>query len=230
MNTIYVDFEALSNPVTIVSIGAVDSRGREFYKLIRPFSFDFGSNKNTRILELTGLNINELRKAQNVNQVFGAFATWVNSNDKDNRFVFYGESDKMFLLNTLKECGERGQSLAPQVVGVVSNMILNYRDASSEVAYINNENRMLSQVGCIEALGGVIEGDVHNALDDAKNLKLLCSLCDNEENRRRIYQSILLRNGEDINLLDDTISKNNSRRDKVLANLEKKLNKSIGLR
>lgn len=230
MNTIYVDFEALSNPITIVSIGAVDSKGREFYRLIRPFSFDFGSSRNLMLLELTGLDVNELKKAQNVNQVFGAFATWVNSCDKDSKFVFYGESDKMFLLNTLKECGERGQALAPQVVGIISNMVLNYRDGSSEVAYLKHKTKMLSQVACIEELGGVIEGDVHNALDDAKNLKLLCSLCLEENNKARLFESMLVNDGLDVDILTDMSKEKSTKKEKCVASLTKRLYKSLGLK
>ena len=96
----YLDFEAKQYSEKIISIGCVAENGSKFYSLVKPKS---KSKLSKFIIELTGITDEMLATAPDADVVFDQFLDFVaeNTDEQDNNFFCYGDSDKRFLEKTI---------------------------------------------------------------------------------------------------------------------------------
>jgi DNA polymerase III epsilon subunit-like protein len=100
---IFVDFEATQPGNEIIEIGAVAETGEEFHTYVRP-----RNSKITPFIEkLTGITQETVDRAPSPQSAFDRFREWIYTNLRtynysDIEFIAYGDSDKLFLTETIQ--------------------------------------------------------------------------------------------------------------------------------
>lgn len=157
----FVDFEATQGPGEIISVGCVDENGRRFYSLVKPHYME---NLTDFISDLTGITKADLQNAPDIDKVFSEFYTWLDKDEKVDFFV-YGNSDKIFLKNTLKYASD---FYAQCALGLMRS---NLHDFSKDVREHFMLDRDISLVKIVEYYRKEKVAQNHNALDDALCLR-----------------------------------------------------------
>ena len=159
----YIDFEASEAEKRIISVGAVDENGNEFYSLV-----NCDDPITPRIEELTGITQKDVDEAPSSGKVFEDLYDWCMRSDTFPDFVNYGDSDVEFVYNTFL-CAESFKEAS-----MLSFLYLNMYDCSEDIKQFFCVNKTIS----LEKLGKYFDKDMedqnHNALDDAKLLKMVC--------------------------------------------------------
>lgn len=158
----YIDFEASENEKKIISVGVLREDGEEFYSLV--YSDD---PITPRIEEITGISQEEVDQAPSSKEVFEKLFDWCMEKEDMPEFVNYGDGDLDFVYNnflsatTLKEAA------------MLSFLYMNMYDCSQELKDFFYVNKTIS----LEKLGKYFDHSMgeqnHNALDDAKLLKMV---------------------------------------------------------
>ena len=158
----YIDFEATETKKEIISIGCVREDGEEFYSLV--YSDD---PVTSRIEEITGISQEEIDEAPDSRTVFESFYDWCSRYDDVPEFVNYGDSDADFVYNTYLNASSLKEA------SILSFLYINMYDCSEDLKQFFYVNKTIS----LEKLGKYFNRDMedqnHNALDDAKLLKMV---------------------------------------------------------
>ena len=158
----YIDFEASESEKKIISIGCIREDGEEFYSLV------FTEDPITkRIEELTGISQEDIDQAPDSCDVFGRFYDWCEKGEDLPEFICYGDGDYEFIDNTLADARSFKES------AMLSDIYMNMIDCSKDIMDFFYVNKTIS----LEKLGKHFVPDMedqnHNALDDAKLLKVV---------------------------------------------------------
>ncbi len=157
----YIDFEASENEKMIISVGAVNEKGEEFYSLVHT-----DDPITPRIEEITGICQEEIDEAPSASEVFGHFYDWCARYDCP-EFINYGTGDFDFVYNNFASASSFKEA------AMLSFLYLNMYDCSEELKEFFYVNKTIS----LEKLGKFFDKDMgdqnHNALDDAKLLKMV---------------------------------------------------------
>ena len=158
----YVDYEASEAERRIISVGVVRDDGEEFYSVV-----NCDDPITPRIEQLTGISQEDVDEAPSSSKVFSDLYDWVMKEDSYPEFINYGDSDAEFVYNTFL-CAESFKEAA-----MLSFLYLNMYDCSDELKRFFYVNKTIS----LEKLGKYFDKDMeeqnHNALDDAKLLKMV---------------------------------------------------------
>ena len=166
----FMDFEATQFDMEIISVGCVDENGREFYSLVKPH----GMRKMTDfIVALTGITPEQLRNAPKVDDVFSAFYDFVDKTERA-EFFCYGNCDGRFVKTSLKYVKT---FKAQCILGTVYSSLV---DISPEISSIFRTNQTVSLYKLADYYGANEEQN-HNALRDAKMLKLVYEMSRGEQ-------------------------------------------------
>lgn len=157
----YIDFEATQFSERIISIGCIAENGETFYSLVKP-NYKYKITKF--ITELTGITKEMIEEAPDADVVFSSFFHWLHKNSTEKpKFYCYGDCDKTYIDNTLKDITNYYASLA------LSLMSANLVDYSPKVAEMFNRTVNLKRV--YNVLKEEKEQQTHDALEDAVMLK-----------------------------------------------------------
>lgn len=94
----FIDFEASQFKQEIISVGCINERGDEFQSLVQPSDKKITSF----ITSLTGITKDMIENANTADVVFADFWDWISEDDEAPCFICYGNCDKTFVQNTLK--------------------------------------------------------------------------------------------------------------------------------
>lgn len=157
----YIDFEASENEKLIISVGAVNEKGEEFYSLVH-----CDDPITPRIEEITGISQEDIDDAPDSCEVFERLYDWCNR-DGFPEFINYGTGDFDFVSNSLYAASSFKEA------SMLSFLYLNMYDCSEDLKEFFYVNKTIS----LEKLGKFFDKDMgdqtHNALDDAKLLKMV---------------------------------------------------------
>ena len=167
----YIDFEA-SDAEEIISVGCVDENGREFYSLVH--SDDLIS---ADIQKLTGLSQEMVSAAPLADEVFESFYDWCNASEEMPDFICYGDSDHSFVNNTFFLCNSL------KAASILSYIYMNMEDCSEEIRNFFYVNKTISLQKLALHFDENIPEQNHNALDDAKLLKMVYEGIGHDERR-----------------------------------------------
>ena len=197
MKHIFVDFEM--NPIDkqfkearelckseIIEIGAVilnDSLEKvsEFKKYVKP-EYNKISKKCSK---LTGITDEILESAPNFKDAIEEFMNWCKENCEDEEFKIYEWSE-----NDLKQLVK--EINLKQISSEDFEMfIVDWCDFQKEYCRLLGVEKRISLSMAISSIGEEFEGQVHDALWDAKNTASIFILSKNEEKFYRIMQPVL---------------------------------------
>ncbi len=158
----YIDFEASEALQKIISVGCVREDGEEFYLLV------YTDDPITpRIEEITGITQEDIDDARSIDDVFTEFYDWCNRDDEVPEFICYGDGDYEFVSNTFYDASSF------KAASMLGYIYLNMSDCSDEIKRHFYVNKTIS----LEKLARYFDPDFieqnHNALDDAKLLKIV---------------------------------------------------------
>ena len=176
----YIDFEASENEKKIISVGVLREDGEEFYSLV--YSDD---PITPRIEEITGISQEEVDQAPSSKEVFEKLFDWCMEKEDLPEFVNYGDGDLDFVYNnflsatTLKEAA------------MLSFLYMNMYDCSQELKDFFYVNKTIS----LEKLGKYFDHSMgeqnHNALDDAKLLKMVYEKMNSGQTENNVFNEYL---------------------------------------
>lgn len=155
---IYLDFEANIDG-EIIAIGAVTEHGDTFSRLVRPHK-----KLDRKVSELTGITMNYLSKAQDIDSVgLDFFRHWLPP-ILNCEFYTYGDGDEHYLKYTAGLCADK--KIAACLLAIASRL----KNISSRV-----EAKFGRQVGLQSAYltmtSQQVKNQRHNALEDAQMLR-----------------------------------------------------------
>ena len=157
----YIDFEATQFSGEIISVGCADENGRQFYSLVKPAQTgaitDF-------IVDLTGLQPEEIDAAPTADEVFVRFLNWIDHREIA-RFYCYGDSDGHFLDCTLQQLTDFEAQLG---LSVIRAGLIDYA-AEIKKHFALKHSIALKKVAAYYR-GKPVE-QTHNSLEDALLLK-----------------------------------------------------------
>lgn len=175
---IFVDFEATQPGNEIIEIGAVAETGEEFHTYVRPLH-----SKITPFIEkLTGITQETVNNAPKPQSAFDKFREWIYTNLRaynysDIEFIAYGDSDKLFLTETIKN--NLSKIWDNRTLGLACYM------AQTIVDYSKTTKRFFNtKISLIKAFNYVKEIENkqrHAALEDAEMLRTIFNSIDNQE-------------------------------------------------
>ena len=176
----YIDFEASEIEKKIISVGVLREDGEEFYSLV--YSDD---PITPRIEEITGISQEEVDQAPSSKEVFEKLFDWCMEKEDLPEFVNYGDGDLDFVYNnflsatTLKEAA------------MLSFLYMNMYDCSQELKDFFYVNKTIS----LEKLGKYFDHSMgeqnHNALDDAKLLKMVYEKMNSGQTENNVFNEYL---------------------------------------
>lgn len=172
MKKIYLDLEA--NNDEIISIGAVDEEGNEYYSLVKPHS-----KLENHIIAITHIHEEDVAEADIIDDVINSFMEYCGNEPVE--FLTYGK-DTIFL-NKTKEFVAR-----PETAVILKEIASRCKDISHSIAS-HFERQAIGLFSAYLTMNQIRDEDVrqtHNALDDAKLLKWVNEniadyYCTNEE-------------------------------------------------
>lgn len=161
----FVDFEATQYTEEIISIGCVREDGEMLYSVVAPSN---PSKVTPFITNLTGLTKEVIENACSVDEVFKAFADWIERDRVDDSdidiFYCWGNSDENFLRNTTKHMRSHKAKMA---AGYMMANMIDYHKSFSKSAGRKDGIKLLRVVQFLDPEAE----QSHNALDDAIMLK-----------------------------------------------------------
>ena len=159
---IYIDFEASEEKQKIISVGCIKENGDKFYSLVNT-----SDPITARIEELTGICQEEIDNAPSIEKVFEDLFDWSGSELDNPEFICYGDGDFDFVNNTFYDA----KSL--KAASMLGYIYLNMFDCSDEIKTHFYVNKTIS----LEKLAKYFDPNLieqnHNALEDAKLLKMV---------------------------------------------------------
>ena len=176
----YIDFEASEAEKKIISVGCICDDGREFYSLVNtddPITF--------RITQITGITQEDVDSAPSSETVFSDFYDWCYSEEEMSQFICYGDGDFDFVYSNIQSATGYKESL------ILSYLYVNMYDCSQEM----KDHFLVNKTISLEKLGQHYDesmGDQnHNALDDAKLLKMVYEKMNSGETENNVFNEYL---------------------------------------
>ena len=179
MKYIFVDFEMLNIDKKhkaqkrickqeIIEIGAVmfDENYNEissFKKYIKP---EFSDRVSKKIQELTGITNSTLENQGNIEEGLAEFTTWALSEDSQIEVYAWSDSD---LIQIEKECELKNISIE----GNLATLVTNWNNLQDSFDKAVNAKNSTSLANAIYAFDSDFEGQMHDALDDARNTAII---------------------------------------------------------
>lgn len=176
---IFVDFEATQPGNEIIEIGAVTETGEEFHTYVRSLH----SEITPFIEKLTGITQETVDNAPSPQSAFDQFRDWIYKIKlpggalSDIEFIAYGDSDKLFLTETIKN--NLCKVWDNRTLGLVCYMAQTIIDYSKITKRFFN-----TKISLIKAFNYVKEMEKkqrHMALEDAEMLRTIFNSIDNKE-------------------------------------------------
>lgn len=173
----FIDFEANSPSGEIISIGCVSEKGETFYSLV-----NCSTPLDNYVKKITHLTQKQIDKAESIDTVLVYFFSWLmTTNDidyfdwNDINFYHYGSEDVKFIKATLKNVQN---SVNYEQFSALMTRCKNY---GKEVQTFFSINQSISLIAAANYFRTEPEEQTHNALDDAKLLKLVFKNVDGKE-------------------------------------------------
>lgn len=165
----FIDFEANSPSGEIISIGCVSEKGETFYSLV-----NCSTSLGNYVKKITHLTQKQIDKAESIDTVLIFFFSWLMSTIdadyfdwNDINFYHYGSEDIKFIKATLKNIQN---SVNYEQFSAVKTRCKSYE---KEVQTFFSINQPISLIAAANYFKTEPEEQTHNALDDAKLLKLV---------------------------------------------------------
>ncbi len=158
----YIDFEATETRHEIISIGCISEDDREFYSLVHS-----DDPVTPKIEELTGITQEDVDNAPSSTEVFSELFDWCDEDSNFPEFICYGTSDAAFVSNNLD------LATTFKEAGMLSFLYQNMYDCSDEIKAFFYVNKTISLEKLAKHFDNSLADQNHNALDDAKLLKLV---------------------------------------------------------
>lgn len=173
----FIDFEANSPSREIISIGCISEKGETFYSLV-----NCSTPLDNYVKKITHLTQEQIDKAESIDTVLVYFFSWLmTTNDTDYfdwndiNFYHYGSEDAKFIKATLKNVQN---SVNYEQFSAVKTRC---KDYEKEVQKFFSISQPLSLIAAANYFKTEPEEQTHNALDDAKLLKLVFENIDGKE-------------------------------------------------
>ena len=199
MKAVFVDFEM--NPVDkdhrqvkqicpgeIIEIGAVklDERGREiscFKEYVRP---KYAKDIDATCQELTGITMDTVRDAQGSTPVFRRFLAWCGeTGENDYEMYAWSENDWRQLHNEMR-LKQVNMNAAP-----VAWMLEHWQNFQQIFCNLLKLDSVISLDKAVMTVGETFDGQMHDALWDARNTAKLYRLSQQDGELNRIMTSII---------------------------------------
>ena len=172
----YIDFEASEQQQTIISVGCVSDSGREFYSLVHT-----EDSITLRIEQITGITQKDVDDAPSSSQVFEQLYDWISNDEEVPDFYCYGDGDLDFVYNNYM------LATSFKEAAMLSYLYVNLYDCSEEIKDHFFVNKTIS----LEKLGQHFDQNMgaqnHNALDDAKLLKMVYDHTRSEQKENNVF-------------------------------------------
>lgn len=199
MKAVFVDFEM--NPIEkkykecrrvckgeIIEIGAVkiDEDGKEissYQEYVRP---DYSAEMNETCQELTGITMAMLTDKPHFTEAFGHFLTWCKENNEDDYEMYaWSENDWRQLTREmrLKKIDMSDDS--------VRWMLDHWQNFQQIFCNLLGLDKVISLDKAVATLGETFDGQMHDALWDARNTSKLYVLSKTKEELGRMMDSII---------------------------------------
>ena len=176
----YIDFEATEEKQEIISVGCVREDGKEFYSLVHS-----DDPITLKIEEITGISQADIDEAPSAREAFEALADFCKQDEELPEFINYGDADADYVYNTFSNASSLKEA------GMLSFLYLNMYDIADDVKQFFYVNKTIS----LEKLGKYFDKDMddqnHNALDDAKLLKMVCDNMKNGKQDSNVFNEYL---------------------------------------
>lgn len=199
MKAVFVDFEM--NPIgkkqkearaickgEIIEIGAVkiDETGKEISSYKEYVQPEYTTKMNMTCQELTGITMEMLADAPHFNQAFDHFLAWCrHENDKNYEMYAWSENDWHQLT-----CEMRLKNL-DMTESSISWMLGHWQNFQQIYCNLLGLDNVISLDKAISTLGETFDGQMHDALWDARNTSKLYRLSQKKEEFHRLMQPIL---------------------------------------
>lgn len=199
MNAVFVDFEM--NPISrnhkeerrickgeIIEIGAVkiNESGEEiasYKEYVRP---EYATEMNMTCQELTGITMDMLAGAPHFTQAFAHFLTWCrDTNENDYEMYAWSENDWRQLTSEmrLKNIDMNEEN--------VRWMLDHWQNFQQIYCNLLGFDKVISLDKAVSTLGETFDGQMHDALWDARNTSKLYVLSKKKDEFRNIMQPII---------------------------------------
>ena len=198
MHAVFVDFEM--NPIgkeqkearqicsgEIIEIGAVklDEKGYEissYKEYVRP---EYTFEMNTTCQELTGITMDTLAGASHFREVYERFLHWCNETAPNNYEIYaWSESDWRQLSGELR-------LKAVQVTQNIKWMLDHWQNFQQIYCNLLGLDRVISLDKAVSTMGEQFDGQMHDALWDARNTSKLYVLSKQKDEFKRIMKPIM---------------------------------------
>ncbi|MBQ2213702.1 MAG: 3'-5' exoribonuclease [Erysipelotrichaceae bacterium] len=176
----YIDFEASEAEKKIISVGCICEDGREFYSLVNtddPITF--------RITQITGITQEDVNEAPASEKVFADLFDWCYSEDEAPQFICYGDGDFDFVYANSQCTTGYKEAL------MLSYLYLNMYDCSQDMKdhFLVNKTISLEKLG--QHYDETMGAQNHNALDDAKLLKMVYEKMNSGQTENNVFNEYL---------------------------------------
>lgn len=199
MNAVFVDFEM--NPIgrsqkearrickgEIIEIGAVkiNEDGEEigsYKEYVRP---EYATEMNATCQELTGITMDMLADAPHFSQAFAHFLSWCrDSNGNDYEMYAWSENDWRQLTSEMRL---KKLDMADEDIRWMLDHWQNFQQIYCNLLGLDN---VISLDKAVSTLGETFDGQMHDALWDARNTSKLYVLSKKKDEFRDIMQPII---------------------------------------
>lgn len=199
MHAVFVDFEM--NPIgrdqlqihklcpgEIIEIGAVklDSAGHEvssYKEYVRP---EYTVEMNATCQELTGITMDTLADAPHFSEVYGRFLHWCNdASPNDYEIYAWSESDWRQLTSEMR------LKMIDMTPANVRWMLEHWQNFQQIYCNLLGLNQVISLDKAVTAMGETFDGQMHDALWDARNTSKLYTLSKKKEGLHHVMKPII---------------------------------------
>lgn len=178
----FIDFEATQFSEEIISIGAVREDGETFYSLCAPID----GKITPFITNLTGITAEMVKNAMSPNEVFNEFYKWIFNSTPNPEFYSWGDSDIGFLRHTFKRCDSFNSKI---IIGLMCGGIIDYSKKFCKM--IGRKHcKLINAYKCINPKAE----QIHSSLDDAVMLKEIYELCQDANEVKKTFGSLMYPN------------------------------------
>lgn len=176
----YIDFEASEIEKKIISVGVLSEDGREFYSLV--YTDDPITQK---ISEITDISQEDIDEAPGSDEVFGDLYDFCLIDEEMPEFINYGTADAEYVYNNFLS------AVSFKEAAMLSYLYLNMYDCSDDIKSFFYVNKTIS----LEKLGQYFDSEMaeqnHNALDDARLLKMVYDRMKNNDRSAAIFKEYI---------------------------------------
>ncbi len=159
---IYIDFEATETEKVIISVGCLAEDGEQFYSLVH-----CDDMITSRIEEITGISQQDIDNAPSASEVCSRLYDWSSRDGQLPEFICYGNGDYDFVYNTFQ------LATGMKEASILGYLYLNMYDCSEDFKQFFYVNKTISLEKLAHHFDENVGDQNHNALDDARLLKLV---------------------------------------------------------